>query len=554
MISASAVVGNHDDDFTLGGTNTSTNISILQQIHESVYDGSTGYPSYVVFDTATKTDIGELLVDDSKYYFTAKDNQKKLSDVQFIPSATASGTYTIRFSAFDTNGKEFPGVLTINVKRELGSLDVAYFATQNDQILLSSADFITFWQEKHPDSIIKQLVFTQLPSTNEGVFYYNYNPSSKENIALKETDLLHLILSSNNQYLIDGVTFVPAGKFSGQIIVPFDLYGLNSTGFYAQEHGELSIFIDSGKANDIKISMTNGTKTVFSDEDFLSVYRSVTDKEDSAFSIKLLDVPENGSLYIDYKGNSRDVALKADTISDYTFYYSSELGHEIGELTYVSNKSSKTLTDTLRYLVCDEKGEFLYMGEIVFTCKTAQVVYTKSFADVKKDDWFYKYVMDLAETGVINGFEEKFDGVTVSSYKPQDNVTYAQALKLIMLAVGYEEQAPTGTHWASGYLTKAIEDRLISSVMTESRLDEQISRNMIAYISARAMDLPNSTRTESPFKDVLMGSSYVYTPYILSLYDAQIINGDDDGNYNGTKKITRAEMATIVWRINNYEG
>jgi len=37
------------------------------------------------------------------------------------------------------------------------------------------------------------------------------------------------------------------------------------------------------------------------------------------------------------------------------------------------------------------------------------------------------------------------------------------ALKLIMLAAGYEEQAPTGTHWASGYMTRAQEDKLIAA-------------------------------------------------------------------------------------------
>lgn len=554
MISANAIVGNRDDDFTLGQTNATTGTSVLQQLYEAIYESSEAYPSYVVFDKAVANDAGQLLVDGSKYYFTAKDNQKKLSDVKFLPTTDGAGTYTIRFSAFDTKGKEFPGILTISVERELGSLDIAYFTQQGENIQLDSNDFVNFWYDANPNGMLKQVIFTQLPTINEGTFYYNYNPSAAQNTPLKDGDLLHLILSNSSQYLIDGVTFVPAGKFSGQVVVPFDMYGLTSTGFYVQEQGELSIFIDSGKVEDISVSMTNGTEKPLSAESFLSVYQSTTGRKDSAFSIKLLDVPENGALYVDYTGTTRDVALSADTILDYTFYFDSDLSHEIADLTYVSDKSNKTLTDTLRYLACDEKGEFLYMGEIVFTCKSAVVVYTKSFTDVKKGDWFYQYVMDLAETGVINGFEEKIDGETVISYKPQNNVTYAEALKLILLAVGYNEPAKTGKHWASGYLELAIAENLVTNVLTEARLDDQISRNMIAQIAARAMmrvmELPKTTRTESPLKDVTMDS--VYAPYILALYDAGIINGDDNGNYNGTKKITRAEMATIVWRINNY--
>ena len=551
MISASAIVGSRDDDFTLGQTNAATTESVLQQLYQAIYEGSEAYPSYVVFESAPKTDVGQLMVDGSKYYFTARDNQRKLSDVKFIPGENAAGTYTVHFSAFDSKGKEFPGILTITVERELGSLDIAYFAQQGEYVQLNGNDFADFWQEKYPGGILKQMYLNNLPTVNQGIFYYNYNPSMTENMVLRETDMLYLVLSSANQYLIDGVTFVPAGKFTGQIVVPFTMFGLNANGYYVQESGELSIFIDSGKVEDIDVSMNNGTEHDFSADSFLAVYQSVTGSKDNKFSVKLLDVPENGELYVDYTGTTRDKALTASTVFDYTFYYSSALSREIGDLTYVSTKSNKTLTDTLRYIVCDEKGEFLYMGKIVFTCKSAVTVYTKSFSDVKKTDWFYTYVMDLAEIGVINGYEEKVNGVTVVSYKPQNNVTYAEALKLIMLATGYEEQAKTGKHWASGYLEKAIEDKLISNVLTESRLDDQISRNMVAQIASRALGLPKSTRTESPFKDVAIDS--VYATYIISLYEAGIVNGDENGNFNGTNKITRAEMATIVWRINNYE-
>lgn len=552
MISASAVVSSNETSFALGQTNAATTTSVLQQLYETIYEASEGYPSYVIFDEAEESEVGMLAVDSSRYYFTATDRQKKLSDVKFYPIDTGAGTYTVTFTAFDTKGKTFPGVLTITVERELGSLDITYFAQQGDLVQLDSDDFDVFWQGQNPRGTLKQVQFTQLPNIMEGVLYYNYSASSTKNTPVKISDLFCTVLSSNNQLLIDGVSFVPNTKFAGHAVIPFTMYGTNERGHFIQESGELSIFINSGKVDDISISMNNGTAEGFSADDFLSVYRSATGAKDNKFSIKLLDVPENGALYVDYTGTTRDKALADDTVFDYTFHYSSTLGREIEDLTYVSDKSSKMLTDTLRYIACDEKGEFLYMGEIVFTCKSTVIVYTRSFTDVKKTDWFYTYVMDLAETGVINGYEEKVNGVTVASYRPQNNVTYAEALKLIMLATGYEAQIPTGKHWASGYLQKAIDDKLISNVLTESRLDDQISRNMVAQIAARAMKLPKSTRTESPLKDVAMDS--VYTSYILSLYDAGIINGDEKGNYNGTQKITRAEMATIVWRINNYEG
>lgn len=552
LVSASAIVGSREEDFTLGSINSATTVSVLQQIYQAVYEISEGYPSYVVFGIAPDSTVGRLLVDGFRYYFVGNDEQKKLSDVVFLPEEDGAGNYVINYTVYDNKGKSFPGILTITVERELGDLDVAYFAQQGEEITLNATDFELFWQEMYPGGELKQILFLDLPVATEGTFYYNYVADSKNNTVIKDNDIFYVVLSNARQYLIDGVTFVPAGKFTGQITVPFNASGLSNRGYYVQKAGELSIFINGGEVEAVKYSMTSGSKLTLDGDDFLEIYRENTNSKSTDFSIKLLDVPQNGDLYIDYTGTKRDFPLTQDIVSEYTFYYSSALSREIADLTYVSNKSNKTVTDTLRYVVCDSKGEFVYMGEIVFTCKSAVVVYTKSFTDVKKDDWFYTYVMDLAESGVINGFEETTNGVTLSTYKPADNVTYAQALKLIMLAAGYEEQAPTGTHWASGYMTRAQEDKLIATVFTESGLDEQISRNMIAQIAARAMKLPKSTRTESPLKDVAMTN--VYASYILSLYDAGIITGDENGLFNGTNKITRAEMAAIVWRINNYEA
>lgn len=571
MVSASAIVGSRDEEFTLDEVNSATTVSVFEQIYQAVYEISEGYPSYVVFDKAPESSIGELEVEKSRYYFVNSDGQKNLSEVVFKPEEDGTGNYIIGYTVYDNKGKSFPGVLTITVERELGEFDVAYFAQKGEEVALNATDFELFWQEVHPGGELKQILFLDLPVSTEGIFYYNYVAGSKNNKVVTDNDIFYVVLSNARQYLIDGVSFVPAGKFTGQVTVSFNASGLSSKGYYVQESGEMSIFLNNGEVEDVQYSMTSGSKVTLDADDFLAVYRENTKNKTNEFSIKLLDVPQHGSLYIDYTGTKRDVALTEDVISDFTFYYSSALSREIGDLTYVSEKSNKTVTDTLRYVVCDNKGEFIYMGEIVVTCKSAVVVYTKSFTDVKKGDWFYTYVMDLAEAGVIDGFPETVGGKTVYSYRPQNptpdaahpendkpyQVTYGQALKLIMLAAGYAEQpAAVGEHWASGYLTRALKDGLVKDVITVERLDDQITRRMVAKIAAQAMKLPASTRTESPLKDVPLTD--VYAPYILALYDAGIVNGSKneagDFVFKGTEKITRAEMATIVWRIYNYEA
>jgi hypothetical protein len=45
------------------------------------------------------------------------------------------------------------------------------------------------------------------------------------------------------------------------------------------------------------------------------------------------------------------------------------------------------------------------------------------FTDVKESDWFYNDVKNAVEMGLINGKSE-------TEYKPEDNLTYAEAIKL----------------------------------------------------------------------------------------------------------------------------
>ena len=188
-------------------------------------------------------------------------------------------------------------------------------------------------------------------------------------------------------------------------------------------------------------------------------------------------------------------------------------------------------------------------GSVSGTVKiTVRAGYTKSFTDVKSTDWFYTYVMDLAEDGVI-------DGMTPTTFSPSTEVTYGQALKLIMMATGYSNLTVStrGKHWASDFLAAAKRDGLISATVTESYLDKKITRYAIAEIAAKAMKLSSATLTASPFSDMAMTVSSA--PYVLALYEAGIVEGTTLSNgtvkFYGINSITRAEMATIVWRINN---
>lgn len=188
-------------------------------------------------------------------------------------------------------------------------------------------------------------------------------------------------------------------------------------------------------------------------------------------------------------------------------------------------------------------GELIRLGDVVTgSCATTPIweknVYSNSYADVAENNWFYDYVMELSESGVIGG---RGDG----SFDPGAPVTVGEALKLSFLAAGWEEQAPTGTHWASGYADFARSAALLPDELLDT-LDVPISRLSVARLAAGAIGFGQSF-SESPFADV-------DDPYVTALSEAGVLTGMDENGetvYHPDQPLTRAEISTIVWRLRN---
>ncbi|MDR2356682.1 MAG: S-layer homology domain-containing protein [Oscillospiraceae bacterium] len=161
----------------------------------------------------------------------------------------------------------------------------------------------------------------------------------------------------------------------------------------------------------------------------------------------------------------------------------------------------------------------------------AEKIREAEYADVNAGQWFYQYVSLLTEAGTVNG-------VSKGLFAPDSDATLGQILKIVMLAAGYEAQTPTDGHWASGYLAAAVRDGLFEDA---ADLDGEAKRLTVARIAARALKL-ETTLDESPFKDTDDAS-------VLALYENGVVSGDDTGNFNPEKGLTRAEMSKIALLI-----
>ena len=140
-------------------------------------------------------------------------------------------------------------------------------------------------------------------------------------------------------------------------------------------------------------------------------------------------------------------------------------------------------------------------------------------------------------------------GTTATTYSPRSNVTWGEALKLVLLATGREAQAAGSGHWAQGYLDLALKEGLLTE---EADLRAAITRRELAELAAAAMGLalPGSLE-EGPFQDVPADDSAAAA--IAALHEAGIVEGTalpgGQSLYRPNEPLRRSEIAAIIWRI-----
>ena len=156
---------------------------------------------------------------------------------------------------------------------------------------------------------------------------------------------------------------------------------------------------------------------------------------------------------------------------------------------------------------------------------------TVKFTDVKTGDWFYTYVKDLSENGTISG-------MTATTFAPNGNLTYGQAIKLVALSVGEKEQAATGKHWASGYIALAKERQWIEKDVDP---DAAVTRLEFCKIAAKAKG-QTAQPSNNPFTDTKDKN-------VLALYAAGIISGMTETTFRPNELLTRAQIAKIIWTL-----
>ena len=167
------------------------------------------------------------------------------------------------------------------------------------------------------------------------------------------------------------------------------------------------------------------------------------------------------------------------------------------------------------------------------------------FIDVRTSDWFYSDIANAYNMGLING-------KTANKFMPNDNMTYAEAIKLaacmhqyyyngkVTLANGYP-------NWYSTYVEYAKNNQIPCAY---TNLNANITRSDYVHIFYHALPASTYTSVNSIKAVPDMTASASNYDEVLTFYNAGILSGSDNyGNFNPNSAIKRCEVATIISRM-----
>ena len=463
-------------------------------------------------------------------YSDYADGDYDLSDLSFVADKSFSGSITLSFTLYGGTGsrtnQSTTGTLVITSGNSGSSRsyyvgNIRYSVTPGTALQINPNDIARYFKKCSGGNLM-YVTLTSLPTA--GSLYYNYYGTSQYGASSRTQmtaasaagRMFAYSPSAKTEYALSELTYIPSGA-NYCTAIGFTAYGGNGQSYT----GSILISVSTQAVPEIYSVTTKGTSVSFPATAISSAVSGATGA--SLSSIQLLDLPATTSGVV-YYGSS-----VANTTSQYAYA-------NLSQLRFVPN-SNFTGSVSIPYVALNSSGTAMAMGQF----SIGVVSSVKKFSDVATTTWCYKYVTELSSANIISGYSN-------GSFQEKNTITYGAALKLIMLAAGYGEQAPTvkGSTF-SGYLAKAKADGLVTG---NPKLNGSITRLQIAQIASKALKLSTTNLSnKKPFTDT-------NDVYVQALNAAGIIEGyfsNGTSTYKPNSTLTRGQVSAIVWRMRNYE-
>lgn len=490
---------------------------------------------YSNYNTTSQTMFTQSTLSSAAFYYNASDATGRydypLDSLTFVADTRFSTAVKLSFTAYDDDRDYVEGTLIFQPEGTAASSNyvgsVRYNTTGGTNVQINANDIARYFN-KSTGGTLQYVTLTGIPST--GTLYYNYYGASKYGSAARlqltsanaGTQALYFNPSSTSQYALTELTYVPNGS-NYCVSIPFVAYGSG----YSSVSGAILISVSRSTVSEVYGVTSRNTAVNFPAS---GIYSAVLNATGSAlYSIQLLSLPSSnaGAVYV-----GTGTSTRANTTTQYTYASGT---NSISQLRFVPT-ATYTGSVEIPYVALNSNGTAIASG--VFSLGVVNS--RKSFSDVGTSTWCYKYITELSDAGVIDGYAN-------GSFKPDSTISYGAALKLVMLSAGYAEQKPTNSNVFSGYLAKAQADGLVTR--SNVNLAAPITRLQVAQLAAGALKLSTSNLSSvKPFTDT--SDLYVQALNAAGIVEGYFSNGTSTYKPNNT--LTRGQVSAIVWRMLNY--
>lgn len=299
----------------------------------------------------------------------------------------------------------------------------------------------------------------------------------------------------NNEKVNFFTTHIEGAEFWGDIYVFYDWPTFEENGYYLgvdQPSENVEVFLFDHQGQEITVfnipKLNPGEKIILNSNRDLEVVDPKNPDESLSFA------PEK----IEPKAFKQEIKLvtAANNLSDIDgdewFYDGLEIlyvreiiqGYSDGTFKPESsiNRAELLKIATLIPLGFDERKN---IDSILQEIKSLKI-----FSDIKSSDWFYTYVQSASEKEIVKGY-------TDGSFRPAQNITRAEALKILLLSMKIEIPNNTSVtrfsdvssnDWFSTYIQKADELKLLEPYQDSNFSPDQFAtRAEIAYWAGKLL-------------------------------------------------------------------
>lgn len=267
--------------------------------------------------------------------------------------------------------------------------------------------------------------------------------------------------------LIFGFMLLLQISFAGDVTYKAYLIGKNT-----QRIIVTSPSLKSGYGIEITSASKKDMKTL---NIFYRIDKGVTDKNSIEFDTRLMAYP--------YK----IILINIDTPNDPMFSDISNLK----DADYIKHLASASIINgysdnTFRPNNNITRAEFM---KIILLGKNINIEANikNDYKDIDKH-WAKNIVLTASKSGYINGFSDK-------TIKPNDNITFGQACKIIDIAfalktINTSDLPNSNNHWASGFAKKLLGYGIIQNtdeIYKNFNLDKPLTREQCAMLISRAL-------------------------------------------------------------------